>query len=133
MTDNVEGGCLCGAVRYDAPWPPTWSAHCHCSDCRKATGSAFATYAGILRDRFRWTKGAPKEVHSSPGVTRSFCGTCGTPLAYRGDRWPTEIHILAATLDDPSIAAPEAHMYTSEQLPWVHLADGLPRKAKTEG
>jgi len=131
--ETAAGGCLCGAVRYEAPWPPRWAAHCHCRDCQRASGSAFVTYAGLERDGFRWTKGAPKTIRSSPGVIRSFCGNCGTPLAYQGDRWPNEIHIFAATLDDPSQVEPQAHVYTVEQLPWIHLADGLPRKFKTDG
>ncbi len=132
QTTSLTGGCLCGAVRYEAGWPPNWSAHCHCSDCRHATGAAFATYAGIRNDGFRWSKGTPTTYRSSPGVVRSFCGVCGTPLAYKGDRWPDETHIFAATLDDPTRAKPQAHIYTSQQLPWIHLADGLPRKATPE-
>ena len=58
MDDTTEpvtltGGCLCGAVRYEAGWPPNWSAHCHCRDCQRASGAAFATYAGIRQDGFR--------------------------------------------------------------------------------
>ena len=137
MDDTTEpvtltGGCLCGAVRYEAGWPPNWSAHCHCRDCQRASGAAFATYAGIRQDGFRWSGAAPKIFRSSPGVERFFCGECGTPLAYKGDRWPIEIHIFAATLDDPARVEPEVHIYTNEQLPWVHLADGLPRKARPD-
>lgn len=127
---SLTGGCMCGAVRYEASWPPNWSAHCHCRDCQRASGAAFVTYAGIRKDGFRWSKGTPKIFRSSPGVERFFCGDCGTSLAYWGERWPDEIHIFAATLDDPARAEPQIHIYTSEQLPWVHLADGLPRKDK---
>lgn len=125
----LTGGCMCGAVRYEASWPPNWSAHCHCRDCQRASGAAFVTYAGIRKDGFRWSKGTPKIFRSSPGVERFFCGDCGTSLAYWGERWPDETHIFAATLDEPARAEPQIHIYTDEQLPWIHLADGLPRKA----
>ena len=74
-----------------------------------------------------WSGDAPLRYHSSPGVTRSFCGKCGTSLTYEGERWPGELHILAATLDDPGLITPQAHVYVGQKLPWVHLSDGLPR------
>ena len=128
MTEEAihSGGCSCGAVRYQATGKPKWVAHCHCRDCRKQTGAALATWAGFASDRFAFT-GAPQAYPSSPGVVRRFCGTCGTPLTYEGERWPGEIHLLAGTLDDPGAIAPGAHVYVAHQMPWLRLADGLPR------
>ncbi|MGH6883952.1 GFA family protein [Hypericibacter sp.] len=123
----LEGGCLCGAVRYRVEGAPRWSAHCHCKDCRRASGAPFVTYAGFLPARLQWTKGRPKDFNSSPGVTRSFCATCGSPLAYEGDRWPDEIHIHVGTLDHPEAIQPQVHVYTVHQIPWLQLADGLPK------
>ena len=128
MTDEAihSGGCACGAVRYRATGKPKWAAHCHCRDCRKQTGAALATWAGFASEHFAFT-GAPQAYRSSPGVVRRFCGTCGTPLTYEGERWPGEIHLLAGTLDDPGAIAPGAHVYVAHQMPWLRLADGLPR------
>jgi hypothetical protein len=123
----LEGGCLCGAVRYRVEGAPIWSAHCHCKDCRHASGAPFATYAGFAPGKLRWTKGKPKTFNSSPGVARSFCATCGSPLAYVGERWPDEIHIHVGTLDRPEAIQPQAHVYTVHQIPWLKLADGLPK------
>jgi hypothetical protein len=123
----LEGGCLCGAVRYRVEGPPIWSAHCHCQDCRRASGAPFVTYASFAPARLHWTKGKPTGFASSPGVIRSFCGKCGSPLAYEGERWPGEIHIHVGTLDHPEAIRPQAHAYTAHQLSWLKLADGLPQ------
>ncbi|QEX21663.1 aldehyde-activating protein [Hypericibacter adhaerens] len=122
----LEGGCLCGAVRYRVEGAPNWSAHCHCNDCRRASGAPFVTYAGFPPARFRWIKGQPVRFNSSPGVFRSFCGRCGSPLTYEGERWPDEIHIHLGTLDHPEAIQPQGHVYTAHKLPWLKLADGLP-------
>jgi hypothetical protein len=128
MADAV-GGCLCGTVRYRIEGAPKWSAHCHCQDCRHASGAPFVTYAGFQPAQHRWTKGQPERFHSSPGAIRSFCANCGSPLAYEGDRWPDEIHIHVGTLDHPEAIQPQAHVYTAHQLPWIKPSDGLPRVA----
>jgi hypothetical protein len=131
MTDTqatrLTGGCLCGALRYRIAGAPAWCAHCHCPSCRRATGAAFATFLGIGRGAFTVTAGQMTVYDSSPGVHRGFCGRCGSALTYESDRWPEEIHILAATLDDPAAVTPEAHVFTRSQLPWIKLADGLAR------
>jgi len=124
---TMEGGCGCGAVRYRVTGAPKWASHCHCRDCRRAAGAPYVTYVGLLAPQVAWRGQAPTRYLSSPGVTRSFCGRCDTPLTYEGERWPGELHILAATLDDPGLIAPQAHVYVGQKLPWVHLSDGLPR------
>lgn len=126
-----SGGCLCGAVRYVARGAPLWSAHCHCESCRRATGSAMATYVGYRRNRVTQLGAAPASFASSPGVVRRFCGTCGTPISYEGERWPEEVHLFLCTFDDPESVQPQGHVYTAEQLSWLELADGLPRHAGT--
>jgi len=124
------GRCLCGAVRFSARGEPNWIAHCHCDSCRRATSAAFATYAGYPAEAVAWTAAAPRRYASSPGVTRSFCANCGAPMSFAGERWPGEIHLFAASFDAPGELVPQLHVYAEEQLPWVHLDDGLPRIAK---
>ena len=92
-----------------------------------------ATYAGFAQTQVRYAAGAPAHYHSSPGVTRGFCGTCGTPLSYEGERWPDEIHLFVCAFDDPGPLVPTAHVYTGEQMPWLLLADDLPRHRTTSG
>jgi len=127
----MTGGCMCGAVRFTAAGDPNWVAHCHCTDCRRATGAAFSTYAGFPKTKVRFDAETPPGRPSSSGVMRRFCPQCGTPISYEGERWADEIHLFIGTLDDPAQLEPTAHVYTSEQLPWVQLADGLPKFSKT--
>jgi len=82
-------------------------------------------------DALEWTAQAPAAYPSSPGVTRRFCARCGSPMSYESERWPDEIHLLAASFEDPASLAPTVHVYVEEQLGWIHLADGLPRYART--
>ncbi len=131
-TSETHGGrCLCAALRFEARGKPLWIAHCHCESCRRNTGSAFATFVGFAAEGFTFVAGAPETYASSPGVTRSFCGRCGTPLTYRAERYPGEVHVYVCTLDRPQDFVPRAHVHTGEQLPWLHLDDGLPRYLTT--
>jgi hypothetical protein len=115
------GRCLCGAIRYRASGPPKWIANCHCESCRRATGAPLITYAGFDADRFAYATGEPACFHSSPGVTRTFCGRCGTPLTYQGARWPGEVHVLVGSMDRPQDFAPTRDALVEERLPWVPL------------
>ena len=115
------GRCLCGEVRYRARGAPKWIANCHCESCRGATGAPLTTYAGFAAGRFAYLAGAPVRFHSSPGVTRTFCGRCGTPLTYEGARWPGETHVLIGTMDRPQDFPPARDAFAEEKLPWVQL------------
>jgi hypothetical protein len=126
-----RGRCLCGAVQFLARGEPQWVAHCHCESCRRATGAAFATYVGYLVAAVAWTGEIPRAFGSSPGVTRRFCGRCGSPTSYESTRWPGEVHLFAANFETPTEFIPQVHVYVEEQLAWLHVADGLPRYAKT--
>ena len=123
---GLSGRCLCGAIRWRATAQPLWAAHCHCESCRRATSSPFTSYIGYATEAVDWT-GTPATFASSPGVTRGFCPTCGSPLFFRSERWPDETHVFAASLYDPSLYRPEGHAYWEEHLPWADINDGLPR------
>ena len=122
------GRCLCGAVRYSCDAVPLWQAHCHCESCRRATSSAFTSFFGMADGSWRWTGEPPATYASSPGVWRDFCGRCGSQMAYRSSRFPEEMHFYAASLDNPSLYAPAEHVFIAEAVPWVQLADDLPRR-----
>ena len=130
-TDEHEGGCYCGAVRYTISGPPEWSGHCHCRSCQLALGGAFATWAKVAAIDFSVTKGGIKICEKTPGIKRGFCGDCGTTLTYaaehdvEGQNWRDDAWFAATTLDDPSIVSPKTHVYVSNQQPWIKLADGL--------
>ncbi len=123
MSDRHEGGCLCGAVRYETNGTPKWVAHCHCESCRSNTGCPVTTFVGWQRDNFRYTSGTPQRYVSSPGVYRSFCATCGTPLTYGADRCADEVHVYVATYDRPQDFPATAHVHYAERIPWFDTKD----------
>ena len=126
---NLSGKCLCGAVTWTAAPPILWAAICHCEDCRRAASSDYVSWFGVHITGVTWS--GPRATYaSSAPVTRSFCGRCGAPLSFESQVFPGETHLYAATLDDPGLYHPTAHIFWSERLPWVHPGDGLPRHDK---
>ncbi len=135
MTDKtmpITGGCLCGAVRYEASEPPIETGTCHCRMCQKSTGSAFMTMAGFSRTALRFTKGEPKLYRSSSIKEKGFCSNCGSSLFDRclvrtGGSNPDMVWVQLGTLDHPEAVSIASHYGVESQLPWVHFDDGLPR------
>lgn len=123
---SLQGGCLCGAVRYQATGKLLQVAHCHCEACRRSTGAAFATGVCFPVEAVIWTHQEPISFQSSENFARLFCPHCGSSVAQHnqstGTMWP-----LVGTLDHPESVAPESHMFTKDQIPWVKLDDELPR------
>lgn len=131
MERTLPGGaghCLCGQVRFAYAGAPEWVAHCHCESCRRNCAAPFTTFLGIKDGAWHWLGAPPTRFASSPGVERLFCPHCGTPMAYRAERWPQEQHFYAATLEDPASVTPQQHVNYAEHLAWIALADGLPRR-----
>jgi hypothetical protein len=123
----TRGHCLCGETVFEYSGGAIWCGHCHCESCRRSCASAFTTFIGVPRVACRFTGREPGSYNSSNGVQRLFCLNCGTPLAYLSERFPDEIHLYAANLDRPEQVCPQFHVHVAEQLPWVNLADSLPR------
>jgi hypothetical protein len=123
----TTGRCLCGAIRYEYSGEANLVVYCHCESCRRQTSSPVAGFVLVPKAALRFTSGQPKEFASSPGVWRSFCGECGSPIYYRTDRRPDVIDLYAGTLSDPSALTPQGHVYAAEQLPWFEVLDDLPR------
>ncbi len=123
MSSIHEGGCLCGAVRFQVAGQAKWTAYCHCESCRRHTGAPVSAYAGFERDQVRFIKGQPALYASTPGVARGFCGTCGSTLTYEGDRWPTEVHFHVGAFDQSENFAPEGEAFPEEKLAWLHIAE----------
>jgi hypothetical protein len=122
---------MCGAVRYEASGEPFNATLCHCVDCRRASGAPALAWFSVRADALRWTRGMPARNASSPGVERLFCARCGTQLTWQGAGAPDEIDVTLCSLDDPDAIAPADHTFASQQVRWLHLADALPRYAKT--
>jgi hypothetical protein len=123
----IEGGCLCGAIRYCAEGTAYGITHCHCRTCRRATGAPFVTWAGVDRDKFTFVQGRPVSFASSKDVVRTFCGACGTPLTYQRADSPDSIDITLSSMDDPEALQPEDHTWTESRLSWISINDQLPQ------
>lgn len=115
MTQETHHGrCRCGAVSFAATGEPLRVANCHCRDCRKATGAAFATFVDYIKERVDFT-GEPTSHHSSPHAERLFCGTCGAPIGYRGEDSP-EINLHLGAFDHPEKFEPTEDCHQESAL-----------------
>lgn len=130
MTMNIIGACLCGNVTFSYNGEIADAAYCHCTDCRRTTGSAFNISIGLEAARFEITGGAPKEftktADSGSSVTRHFCGDCGAPLFTTSPSNPDRIYVKAGALDDPGIVRPAFQSWTRSRVSWSHIAGDLP-------
>ncbi len=133
--DLVEGACLCGALRFALGLPVKWCAHCHCTMCRRAHGAPIVTWVGVEEARFEVRAGAGhlRWFESSPGAERGFCGVCGSTVFFRSRRWPGEVHVTLSNLEGPIDQRPQAHVFWDMHVPWLELADDLPRLGAPAG
>jgi hypothetical protein len=127
---SVTGGCLCGAVRYELTGAPVWAHHCHCSRCRRITGSAFASNLFAARDALRYTRGESHlrsyKVPEAERFTHVFCDVCGSSLPFVNESLGL-VGIPMGSLDgDPGIA-PRAHIFVDSKAPWFTITDRLPQ------
>jgi len=128
--DRVQGSCLCGGVRFEVTRPFRRANHCHCSRCRKHSGSSGLTQGRVARDGFRLLAGAEliRVFRPDGGAVKAFCSVCGSSLF--GGSWPDgdEVSIRLGSLDgDPGIR-PQYHSFVDSRAPWDALPDdGLPR------
>ena len=127
MTDAATGRCLCGNLQFELRGKQLWVAHCHCASCRRNTGAPVTTFVGYRKEQLSYIRGQRKFYQSSPGVQRGFCEDCGTPMTYEADRCPEEVHLYISTLDEPGAYRPQLHVFFAERIPWMDLADDLPR------
>lgn len=127
--EPFAGGCLCGKVRYVAGGTPQTPHWCHCGMCRRATGAPAAAFANFPIAEWRVTSGAPATYESSPGIHRGFCRDCGGALFTRADG-DALISVLIGSLDAPQRLPPAYHIHDESRVPWLTIADGLPRRAR---
>lgn len=127
----LTGGCLCGAIRFEAGGTPFNLTLCHCATCRRASGAPLVAWFSVPRSQFRFTQGTPGKFASSANATRGFCTQCGSALIFENADFPEEIDVTTCTLDNPEKLPPADHTWTTRQLPWISMDDGLPRHATT--
>lgn len=126
----LEGGCLCGAVRYRLESEPFDAGYCYCRICQLASGAPVMAFATVPRPDFTITQGAPAWRKSSNFGERWFCGECGTPLAMLVSHQPDTLDFTLATLDRPASVAPGFHIWDASRIDWFEVADDLPRHAR---
>ncbi len=133
MSTPIKGGCLCGAVTYDADVPQAQSMSCYCRDCQCATGSTCATFVTVPDDA--WNQEGEASSYTSNGesggeVTRWFCGTCGAQLWATVASFPGARFVKVGTLEDANAFKPAVHIWTERRASWVELPEGALAFAK---
>jgi len=129
MTDRFHASCMCGAIEIEAGRPDS-IFHCHCESCRRSTGQPLVTFASYTADRVAFSGLTRKVYNSSPGVSRTFCPECGTPLAWEGrsaSQGKDLVELYIGLFRERDIMVPAHHVYYEERVPWFDVADGLPR------
>lgn len=124
---KFTGGCLCGAIRYEVNSDPIRVAHCHCDDCRRATGSSFATNVFVNEDDLVVLQGSPRSFQhlsdSGATMTKEFCGDCGAQLFSFGSRGQGVKAVKVGSIDDASFVRPQIEVFVSRALPFTRLSD----------
>jgi hypothetical protein len=124
----IAGGCLCGAVRYEADGPPRNAGYCFCGDCRKASGSGFIPFMGFAAEAIRFTGETKLTVSKSlrgSDAVRNYCTVCSS-LVFGGIVGQDTAHtVYAGSLDDPSHFRPTIAIMNRSRPDWVPLPPGL--------
>ncbi len=125
----MEGGCLCGAVRYEISAEPVIAGHCHCLDCRKASGAPHVSFAGFPDTAVKLTgvtKTYKTKGDSGMMSARGFCPECGSWITGHPESVPGIIAITIATLDDPEQIKPQMRFYDKRRISWDSVDLSLP-------
>jgi len=130
----LSGGCFCGAVRYRAGAEPLYEPTvCHCRSCQRAAGAHAVAWLTVPVTALVYEKGTPATFDSSPGVKRTFCASCGSPLTYWNEKRAREIDITVCTLDDPNAVSPVDQIWTEDAPHWEQGLAALRRWPRTRG
>lgn len=123
----LAGRCLCGAVHYTVKDEFIYALNCHCSNCRRATGSAFKPFAGIERDKLSITQGQGNllifgDENSAHDVRCKLCGSLMFSVVGEG-----RVHVTLGTLSDTPTIRPTAHIFVGSKAAWHSITDQLPQ------
>jgi hypothetical protein len=129
LISNFQGGCICGAVRYECSSDPIMTFNCHCRDCQHVSGGPYIAVLYFPRESFAVTKG---ELHyhftTSAAMgehKRGFCAECGSRIT--GGESERGIGVAASSLDDPSLFRPQCDIHVADAQPWDHLDPAIPK------
>jgi hypothetical protein len=131
MERKFSGGCFCGAVRYESKNAPVLMVNCHCRDCQRSSGSAFAPIAMVpkqgltISGEVRYHKTV---ADSGKEIERGFCPTCGSQILLKIERRPEVLGMQAASFDDPSIFKPTLQIWTDSAQVWDHMDPAVEKR-----
>jgi hypothetical protein len=125
----IKGNCLCGGIRYEYQGEIEEISICHCSQCRKAQGSAFVAISQIESARFRLIEGAEllKEFRGTPHKARVFCSNCGSPIYSARDDLPEVKRLRLGTIETPIQCTNKYHIHAASKASWHEITDQLPK------
>jgi hypothetical protein len=126
---RLRGGCMCGAVTYEVTDRFLYAMNCHCSKCRRTTGSAFKPIAGVAVEDFAVTAGSETLFrHGDPeGIHDMHCSTCGSLIySWIAENGSVKVHVPMGTLIDPPSMKPSMHIFVGSKAPWYEILDDLP-------
>lgn len=124
---TLRGKCLCGDAEYEVKDEFEYALNCHCSQCRRATGAAFKSFAALPRDKLRVVRGAESLlVYGDASAHDARCARCGSFL-YSVVREGTFVHVNLGTLVDTPSLTPTAHIFVGSKAPWYTITDDLPQ------
>jgi hypothetical protein len=127
VTKTLAGKCFCGAVQYTLPDEFRYAMNCHCSNCRRTTGSAFKPFAGIEHEKFSLTQGHDELLIYGGGKAHdAHCRKCGS-LLYSVVRDGAWVHVAMGTLVDEPTMRPQRHIFVGSKAPWFTITDDLPQ------
>ncbi len=124
-----KGSCLCGQTRFEIDGPINDIVYCHCSRCRKVQGSAFASNANVAAKDFKLLQGEQglSAYESTPGQTKYFCSTCGSPIMSLSTAKPDIVRIRLGTIESAISERPGCHIFASSKANWEQISDELPQ------
>ena len=123
------GGCLCGGIRFEISGAISNIICCHCSECRKAQGSAFATNGVVAQTNFKLLSGEQllTRYEPTPGYAKFFCSRCGSPISSKSDQKPGQVRVRLGTIDSDISERPMAHIFVGSKANWEEIGGSLPQ------
>ena len=123
----INGHCECGRVQFEVDGDIQDFSHCHCSQCRRLHGAAYATFAGVSRGKFNYLSGEDdlKVYASSDDHERFFCANCGSNILVALNEDPDALYLSMSAIDGDPPRPTGYHIYVGSKAPWHEIVDDL--------
>jgi len=131
----ISGGCYCQKIAYKVTLPVKWCANCHCDQCRHLQASPLVTWFGVDLNQFEIEKGEDglQWFDSSANAKRAHCKDCATPLFFKGNKWPDEIHITRESCKMDIGMQPKIHVFYDRHVNYLQFEDALDKFGGSDG